>query len=321
MMITMTSMRTEKSSSICEAPPKVAGPLAAHMQSDGERSRVLRQAGAIGAIAIQNSMHMDMPWERLTLARFLPAIALADPAHDDNRGPSDQYSFIRREIPSRMVMVGFDKGSPEEQVVMNWLTARYHAPSDDVNHRWTRKRRVSSTTWWPSCLRTSLIATSLPSGRIRRSSSGSLSDHHDFPALTDPAEPKEKLPCPPRVGPILVAEPIDQFGLFNPRADDQHRQRRDKGDGEEPVCSEQSDRQPPHEEDAIKRMTHPAIGAVGDKRVLALVTTVSVRFLPRLLNVQNKRTGATKTASGAPQERSQTGNATENPGNHAAFIR
>ncbi len=46
---------------------------------------------------------------------------------------SDQYSFIRRGIPSLMVMVGFDKDSPEEQIVGKWLTERYHAPSDDVN--------------------------------------------------------------------------------------------------------------------------------------------------------------------------------------------
>ena len=45
---------------------------------------------------------------------------------------SDQYSFIRRGIPSLMVMVGFDKGSPEEKTVMKWLSQRYHAPSDDV---------------------------------------------------------------------------------------------------------------------------------------------------------------------------------------------
>ncbi len=31
-----------------------------------------------------------------------------------------------------MVMVGFDKGSPEEKIVMRWLSERYHAPSDDV---------------------------------------------------------------------------------------------------------------------------------------------------------------------------------------------
>jgi Zn-dependent M28 family amino/carboxypeptidase len=45
---------------------------------------------------------------------------------------SDQYSFIRRGIPSLALKVGFDKGSPQEQVVKRWLTERYHAPSDDV---------------------------------------------------------------------------------------------------------------------------------------------------------------------------------------------
>jgi Zn-dependent M28 family amino/carboxypeptidase len=46
---------------------------------------------------------------------------------------SDQYSFIRRGIPSLMVMVGFDKGSPEETIVMKWLSERYHGPADDLN--------------------------------------------------------------------------------------------------------------------------------------------------------------------------------------------
>ena len=31
-----------------------------------------------------------------------------------------------------MLKVGFDKGSPEEQIQKKWLTERYHAPSDDV---------------------------------------------------------------------------------------------------------------------------------------------------------------------------------------------
>jgi len=36
-------------------------------------------------------------------------------------------------VPSIMMDVGFEKGSPEEQVFKQWLTTRYHAPSDDVN--------------------------------------------------------------------------------------------------------------------------------------------------------------------------------------------
>jgi Zn-dependent M28 family amino/carboxypeptidase len=45
---------------------------------------------------------------------------------------SDQYSFIRRGIPSLALKVGYGKGSPEEGIVKKWLTERYHAPSDDL---------------------------------------------------------------------------------------------------------------------------------------------------------------------------------------------
>src|SRR5580658_618599 len=45
---------------------------------------------------------------------------------------SDQYSFIRRGIPSLMMMVGYEKGSPEEKTVNTWLKERYHAPADDL---------------------------------------------------------------------------------------------------------------------------------------------------------------------------------------------
>ena len=46
---------------------------------------------------------------------------------------SDQYSFIREGIPSVMISIGYSKGSPEEQIVHQWLAKRYHAPSDDLN--------------------------------------------------------------------------------------------------------------------------------------------------------------------------------------------
>jgi hypothetical protein len=68
------------------APPSVPGPLAAHAQSEGERSEALRKAGAIGSVAIFNPKNMDIPWKHLALARFLPAMTLADPSLDDNRG-------------------------------------------------------------------------------------------------------------------------------------------------------------------------------------------------------------------------------------------
>jgi len=46
---------------------------------------------------------------------------------------SDQYNFIRRGIPSVMIDVGAEPGSPEQKIFKDWLTQRYHAPSDDVN--------------------------------------------------------------------------------------------------------------------------------------------------------------------------------------------
>ncbi|HEU4414217.1 MAG TPA: M28 family metallopeptidase [Candidatus Angelobacter sp.] len=46
---------------------------------------------------------------------------------------SDQYNFIRHGIPALSMGVGFEKGSPEQEVFKNWLTQRYHAPSDDID--------------------------------------------------------------------------------------------------------------------------------------------------------------------------------------------
>jgi Zn-dependent M28 family amino/carboxypeptidase len=47
---------------------------------------------------------------------------------------SDQYNFIRHGIPALMMGVAPDPNSPEQkQVFRDWLTHRYHAPSDDLD--------------------------------------------------------------------------------------------------------------------------------------------------------------------------------------------
>ncbi len=46
---------------------------------------------------------------------------------------SDQYNFIRAGVPSLMPAFAASKGSPEEKAFEEWLTHRYHAPSDDIN--------------------------------------------------------------------------------------------------------------------------------------------------------------------------------------------
>ncbi|HZV60219.1 MAG TPA: M28 family peptidase, partial [Candidatus Eremiobacteraceae bacterium] len=45
---------------------------------------------------------------------------------------SDQYNFIRHGIPAVKLDVGFDPDSPEQKIFKDWLTNRYHAPSDDL---------------------------------------------------------------------------------------------------------------------------------------------------------------------------------------------
>jgi Zn-dependent M28 family amino/carboxypeptidase len=46
---------------------------------------------------------------------------------------SDQYNFIKKGVPAVKVDVGFELGTPEQKIFKDWLTNRYHAPSDDVN--------------------------------------------------------------------------------------------------------------------------------------------------------------------------------------------
>ena len=46
---------------------------------------------------------------------------------------SDQYSFIRRGVPSLAFKFGYEKGSPEEKIRKDWVKNIYHKPSDDLN--------------------------------------------------------------------------------------------------------------------------------------------------------------------------------------------
>jgi Zn-dependent M28 family amino/carboxypeptidase len=46
---------------------------------------------------------------------------------------SDQYNFIRHGVPSVIMSVAPEPGSAEVKIFKDWLTQRYHAPSDDVD--------------------------------------------------------------------------------------------------------------------------------------------------------------------------------------------
>ncbi len=45
---------------------------------------------------------------------------------------SDQYSFIRKGIPSLAFKDGYEPGSPQAEISRKWIAERYHAPSDDL---------------------------------------------------------------------------------------------------------------------------------------------------------------------------------------------
>jgi Zn-dependent M28 family amino/carboxypeptidase len=45
---------------------------------------------------------------------------------------SDQYSFIRRGIPALAFKFGYEFGSTEEKIRLDWVRERYHQPSDDL---------------------------------------------------------------------------------------------------------------------------------------------------------------------------------------------
>jgi Zn-dependent M28 family amino/carboxypeptidase len=68
------------------APSSMSSALAAHYQSGGERWATLKSAGMIGAIAIQNPHHMDVPWPRVALSRFQVTMQLAAPGMDETAG-------------------------------------------------------------------------------------------------------------------------------------------------------------------------------------------------------------------------------------------
>jgi len=67
------------------SPADVPTALASHYQSTGERARTLQAVGAIGFISIPNPASMDIPWDRMKLARTRPSMVLADPSLDDTK--------------------------------------------------------------------------------------------------------------------------------------------------------------------------------------------------------------------------------------------
>jgi len=85
-------------------------------------------------LKVQGLAESDLGDRAAAIAQALGVKAIADPEPLRNGFiRSDQYSFIRRGIPALKLDVGFELGTPEQKIFKDWLTAHYHAPSDDLN--------------------------------------------------------------------------------------------------------------------------------------------------------------------------------------------
>ena len=85
-------------------------------------------------ITILGLNESDLGQEAASIAQSMDVKPQPDPEPQRNVFiRSDQYNFIRHGIPGLAMQVGFEKGSPEQQIFKDWLTQRYHAPSDDLN--------------------------------------------------------------------------------------------------------------------------------------------------------------------------------------------
>jgi len=85
-------------------------------------------------LRIQGIQESDLGSSAAKIAESMGIKPIADPEPLRNAFiRSDQYSFIKRGIPAVKIDVGFELGTPEQKIFKDWLTNRYHAPSDDVN--------------------------------------------------------------------------------------------------------------------------------------------------------------------------------------------
>ncbi len=85
-------------------PATIPGALRAHHQSLAERWRALKDAGAVGTIAIPNPRHMDIPWERIKLLRSQPSMTLADPSL--NETPGDKIAIYFNPASAEKLFTG-----------------------------------------------------------------------------------------------------------------------------------------------------------------------------------------------------------------------
>jgi len=85
-------------------------------------------------LKIEGLEESDLGTRAAAIAQSLGVKPIPDPEPLRNAFiRSDQYSFIKKGVPAVKMDVGFELGTPEQKIFKDWLTNRYHAPSDDLN--------------------------------------------------------------------------------------------------------------------------------------------------------------------------------------------
>jgi Zn-dependent M28 family amino/carboxypeptidase len=85
-------------------------------------------------LKIEGIEESDLGTRASAIAQSMGIKPIADPEPLRNAFiRSDQYNFIKKGVPAVKCDVGFELGTPEQKIFKDWLTNRYHAPSDDVN--------------------------------------------------------------------------------------------------------------------------------------------------------------------------------------------
>ncbi|MCY1047331.1 M20/M25/M40 family metallo-hydrolase [Corallococcus sp. bb12-1] len=67
-------------------PSNIPGPVKSHFSAWSERVKVLKSAGAVGFVYLQNPKLLELPWERMVAASRNPTVLFADPSLNDSGG-------------------------------------------------------------------------------------------------------------------------------------------------------------------------------------------------------------------------------------------
>jgi Zn-dependent M28 family amino/carboxypeptidase len=119
----------ELGSQYFSAHPTVSGPIIADLNMD-----MYLPLFPLKYLEVQGLGESTLGDDVRAVAQQAGVQIQADKEPEHNRFiRSDQYSFIKRGIPSLAFKFGYIPGTPEEKLFKAWYNDRYHAPSDDVN--------------------------------------------------------------------------------------------------------------------------------------------------------------------------------------------